>query len=85
MRAAAAKFALGLLLTIDAHRAAGAAAPGKVRKRGQGSAGAAVMVDESAEGARADVLRADQAQPVEVLLVAQANAFTFRLHPFPLP
>ena len=32
------------------------------------------MVDQSAEGARADILAADEAQPVEPLLVGQPNA-----------
>src|SRR5262249_42204725 len=48
-------------------------------RRGQGgrggsaAAGAAVMIDERAEGARADVVAADEAQPIEPLLVGEPH------------
>ena len=50
-----------------------AAAAGEVRQRLERRARAAAGVDQGAEGARADVLRADQPQPVEQLLVGEAR------------
>ena len=57
-----------------------AAAP---RQRGQGlkrRAGAAEMIDESAKRPRSDVLAADEAQPVEALLVGEVDAMCRFVH-----
>jgi hypothetical protein len=63
------ELALRLLARGDAGRTLGAAAAGKIGKRRKRGARAAVMIDERAEGPRADVVAADQAQPIEPLLV----------------
>jgi hypothetical protein len=57
----------------DADRAAGAAAPGEIRQRLQRRPRPAAIGDERAEGARADIFRPDEAQPVEALLVGEAG------------
>jgi hypothetical protein len=53
------------------------------RQRGQGlerGAGAAEVIDEGAECARSNVLTADEAQPVEPLLVGQTDGFRTFVH-----
>ena len=53
------------------------------RQRGQGlerGAGAAEMIDEGAEGARPDVLAADEAQPVEALFVGEVDVVRSLVH-----
>src|SRR5262249_38532271 len=60
----------------DAAGPHGAAAPRELGERLERGAGAAEMIDQEAERARPDVVAADEAQPVEPLLVAQANDFT---------
>ncbi len=46
-----------------------------IGKRIERGAGPAEMIDERAKGARTDILAANEAQPVEPLLVGQAHAF----------
>ena len=41
------------------------------------------MIDEGAEGARADIRAADQAEPVEALLVGQMHALSDLVHTAP--
>jgi hypothetical protein len=53
---------------MDAGGAARAAAAGEIRQRRQRGACAAVVVDQRAEGARADIVAADEAKPIEPLL-----------------
>ena len=72
-RAGGLQLALGVGTRIDAG-GRGAAAPRQIRHRLERRARAAVMVDERAEGARADIVAADELQPVEPLLVGQTNA-----------
>ena len=69
------------LRRADARRAGGAAAAGERRQRIERGARAAVIIDQIAEGARADIVAADQAQPVEPLLLAQFHP----LSPMPAP
>jgi hypothetical protein len=38
------------------------------------------MVDERAEGVRADIVAADEAQPIEALLVAEPHALVYVAH-----
>ena len=52
-------------------RAAGAAAPREIGQRLERRAGAAEMIEQRAERARADIFAADEPQPVEALLVAE--------------
>jgi hypothetical protein len=66
--------ALGGLLRADARRRGRAAAAGELRQRLERSARAAAMIDQGAEGAGADVVAADQPQPVQALLIGQADA-----------
>ena len=57
------------------------------RQRGQGverGTGAAEMIDKGAECARSNVLAADEAQPVEPLLVGQPDGFRAFVHVSPL-
>src|SRR5262249_54920300 len=49
-------------------------------KGGRGGGGAAVMIDERAEGARADVVAADEAQPIEPLLVGEPHPLSCFIH-----
>src|SRR5262249_28080256 len=72
--------ALGLVVRIDAGSALGAAAPGKLRQRFERLARAAIVVDERAEGARPNVLAANEPQPVDPLLVGETNARACSLH-----
>ena len=51
-----------------------AAAPRQLRQRVERGARAAAMIEQGAEGARADIVAADEAQPVEPLLVGQTHA-----------
>ena len=69
------KLALGVFQRIDFSRPFGATAPGESRKRLERRARSAKMIDERAKGARTDILAANEAQPVEPLLVGQAHAF----------
>jgi len=62
---------LGVLAGMDAGGAARAAAAGEIRQRRQRGACAAVVVDQRAEGARADIVAADEAKPIEPLLVGR--------------
>ena len=60
-----------------ANKSAARAAAATARQRGQRlerRAGAAEMIDQGAKRARPDILAADQPQPVDALLVGQANA-----------
>src|SRR6516164_43082 len=57
-----------------------AAVAGKIGQRRQRRAGAAVVVDQRAEGARADIVAADEAQPIEPLLLAQPHAVAVFAH-----
>jgi hypothetical protein len=56
---------------MDAGGAARAAAAGKSGERRQRRAGAAVVVDQRTEGTRADIVAADEAKPIEPLLVGR--------------
>lgn len=68
------ELALGVRAGMDAGRPSRAATPGEIGQRRQCRARAAVMVDERAERARADMVGADQPKPIEPLLVAQPHA-----------
>jgi hypothetical protein len=75
------QFCLGVLARTDARRCRGAAAAGE---RGQGAkrgARATIVIDQVAEGARTDIVGADEAQPIEPLLLAQSHAFAQRRPP----
>ena len=65
--------ALDLLDAGDADRPAGAAAAREVGQGGERRRRAAAAIEQRAEGARADVLAADQPQPVETLAVAETR------------
>src|SRR5262249_12509607 len=65
---------LGVLAGMDADGAARTAAAGEIRQRRQRRAGPAVVVDQRAEGARADIVAADEAKPIEPLLLAHPDA-----------
>src|ERR1019366_8904774 len=67
-RARRLQFGLRLLVRTDARR----------------RRGAAIMIDQVAEGARADIVGPDEAQPVETLLFAQSHSRAQR-RPRPLP
>ncbi len=56
------EFTLGFLFRTDA-QVAFAAAPGQAGKAFKGGLGGAEMIDQVAEGARADVFGADQPKP----------------------
>ena len=79
------ELALDLLHAGDADRPLRAAAPREIGQRVERRARAAAIVDQRAEGARADVLRADQPQPVEPLVVAEPRAPGLRVHGSALP
>ena len=68
---------LGVLAGMDA---GGAAAAGEIRQRRQRGACAAVVVDQRAEGARANIVAADKAKPIEPLLLAQPHAVAAFAH-----
>jgi hypothetical protein len=74
------ELALGVLAGVDADGTARAAAAGEIGQRRQRRAGAAVMVDQRAEGAWADIVAADEAKPIEPLLLAQPHAATVFAH-----
>src|SRR5205823_4511186 len=65
---------LGLAARMDARRAAGAAAARQVGQGSERRARTAVMLEQGAERARADMVAANEAQPVEPLLVGDAHA-----------
>jgi len=67
MRGGCRKLPLRILVRANPRRPPGAAAPGEIRQRLERGAGAAAVIDEGAESARADVLGTDEAQPVEAL------------------
>ena len=67
------ELALDVLGRGDPDRAARAAAPGEIRQRLQRRARSAAIGDERAKGARSDILRPEQPQPVEALLVGKAR------------
>src|SRR5262245_43971014 len=71
---------LGVLPGMDAGGAACTAAAGEIRQRRQRRAGAAVVVDQRAEGARTDIVAADEAKPIEPLLLAQPHAVLLFAH-----
>ena len=75
-------FALG----VGARKYADAVCAAAAREPRQGikcRARAAVMIDQRAERARPDIFTANEAQPVEPLLVAQSNALRFVVHHAP--
>ncbi len=59
----------------DVRRAAAAAAAGKPRQRLKRRSRAAEMIDQCAERPRPDILAANEPQPVEPLLIGQADGF----------
>ena len=71
---------LGVLAGVDAGGTARAAAAGEIGQRRQRRACAAIVVDQRAEGARADVVAADEAKPIEPLLLAQPHAIAVLAH-----
>jgi len=77
------ELALGILARGDATRTFGAAAAGEFGDRRQGRARPAVMIDQRAECARADIVAADQAQPIEPLLVVEPHALVCFTHDAP--
>ena len=74
------ELALAVVAGMDAGGAARAAAAGKIGERRQRRAGAAVMVDQRPEGARADIVAADEAKPIEPLLLGQPHALAVFAH-----
>lgn len=66
------KLALGFVRGRDADRAHRPAAAGEIGDCIERRARPAIVVEQRAEGARPDILAADQAQPVEPLLIVQA-------------
>src|SRR5205085_3230445 len=68
------KLALGQFTRVNASRLRRAAAARQPRERFESGPRAAAMIDQAAEGARADVVTPNEAQPVEPLLVSQAQA-----------
>src|SRR5215831_6359264 len=60
-------------------RAARLAPPRRARS-GSAASAARALVDQRAEGARADVVAADEAQPIEPLLLAQPHAVAVFAH-----
>ena len=73
------ELALGVRARVDANGLWLRRRAAPVRQRVEGGARAAAMIDQAAEGARSDVVAADEAQPVEPLLVGQAYAFGDRV------
>ncbi len=67
-----AQFSFGVFRGSDPDRARGPAAAGEIGQRRERGTRAAIVIEQRPEGARADILAADQPQPVEPLLVAQA-------------
>jgi len=67
------KLGLGLSLGENPDRGAAAAA-GQGGQRVERRLGAAELIDERAEGCRADILAADQPEPAQPLAVAQLDA-----------
>ena len=73
--------ALGVLARVDARGTPRAAAAGKIGQRRERGAGATAVIDQGAEGARPDMVAADEAQPVEALFVGQAGGFKHGAYP----
>src|SRR5262249_57303643 len=71
---------LGVWAGWAAEGAAGPAAGGEMRQPRQRRASAAVVVDQRAEGARADIVAADEAKPIEPLVLAQPHAVLLFAH-----
>ena len=80
-RARRLQFGLGVLARADARRRRCAAAAGERGQGGQRGARAAIMIDQVAEGARADIVGPDEAQPIEPLLLAQSHPLAQRRPP----
>jgi hypothetical protein len=76
-RAGRVELALGLRARAYASRARRPAAARQFGQRLDGGARTAEMFDEGVKRARPDILAADEAQPIEPLLVAQAAALVF--------
>ena len=68
---------------VDPQRPRRAATPRQLRQRRERRTGATAVIDEGTEGARPDILAADEAQPVEPLAVAQTYRFAVRHKEFP--
>ncbi len=66
---------LGLGPTVNLEQQA-PTATGQVRQDVQRGGRSAILVDQGAEGARADIFRADEAKPVETLLIRQNHALS---------
>jgi hypothetical protein len=75
-RAGRLEFALRFLARADVSGQERAATTCHRRQSLERRPGAAVMIDQIAEGARADIVGSDEAQPVEPLLLGQPYAFT---------
>ena len=71
------QFAFGVPAGIDTG-GRGAATPRQVGHRFECCPGAAVVIDQSAEGPRSNIVASDELQPVEPLLVGQPHAFAAR-------
>src|SRR5262249_51633943 len=71
---------LGVLAGMDAGGTARAPAPGGIGQRRQRRAGAALVVDQRAGGARADVVAAGEAKPIEPLVFAPPPALPLLGH-----
>jgi hypothetical protein len=88
-----AQFAASLDLTLSLFARANqwrcpAAAARQRRQRIERRACSAEMVEQRAKGARADILTADESQPIEPLLIRQTYWFNALAHPersVPLP
>jgi hypothetical protein len=75
------ELALGVLARVHARGTACAAAAGEIGQGREGGSGAAAVIDQGAEGARPDMVAADEAQPVETLFVGQAGGFEHGTYP----
>jgi hypothetical protein len=63
----------------DTYRLCGPAAPRQIGQSVKRGAGAAVVIDQRAEGSRTDVVAANEAQPIAPLVVRQLHAGLERL------
>ena len=79
------ELALGLVAAAQPRGLLRAAAPRHVRQRLKGGTGAAEVIEQRAEGARPDILAADETQPVEPLRVGQTNPRCELVPPRTLP
>jgi hypothetical protein len=70
------QFALRILRAADAAGPVGAAPPRQLGQPVQRRAGAAEVIQQGTKGARADIVRADQPQPIDPRGVAEIGRST---------